>query len=258
MKNHFYIAYAGNKRNEVKDIYDNINFENITTIIEPFCGSCAMSYYISLHKKNLKYILNDNNIFLKEMYEIIKDDEKLKKFEEDYKYTMNNIIIDKLSYNEFLKNKDNDKLLQWFIKHKVYSLRAGLYPPSNKKITKEIDLKKYPIYNFFKNNDIEFLNIDGLECYKKYKSNPNNLILIDPPYLSSFNGCYKDPSFEIYEYLHNNNIINENAYIVLILEKMWIIELLFKNNNIKLSYDKTYQMSNKKKTIHIIIDNYII
>ena len=215
---------------------------------------CAMSYYISLHKKNLKYILNDNNIFLKEMYEIIKDDEKLKKFEEDFKYTMNNIIVDKLTYNDFLKDKNNNELLRWFIKHKIYSIRAGLYPPPNRKITKEIDLKKYPIYDFFKNSDIEFLNIDGLECYKKYKDNEKNLILIDPPYLSSYNGCYKAPSFEIYEYLYDNNIINEKAYIVLILENMWIIKLLFKNNNIKSIYDKTYQMI-KKKTSHIIIDN---
>lgn len=254
MNNHFYIAYHGNKRNEVKVLYDNIDFNNITTVIEPFCGSCAMSYYISLNNKGLKYILNDNNIFLKEMFEIIKDDEKLKKFEEDYKYTMNNIIVDKETYKEYLKDKNNNELLRWFIKNKVYSIRAGLYPQPNRKITKEIDFKKFPVYNFFRNNDIEFLNIDGLECYKKYKDNENNLILIDPPYLSSCNIGYTSPSFEIYEYLYNNNIDNEKAYIILILEKMWIIELLFKNNNIKSIYDKTYQMK-KKNTQHIIIDN---
>ena len=77
MKNHFYMSYAGNKRNEVKDIYNHIDFENITTIIEPFCGSCAMSYYISTQKQGLKYIFNDNNKYLKEMYEIIIDDNKI-------------------------------------------------------------------------------------------------------------------------------------------------------------------------------------
>lgn len=254
MKNHFYISYAGNKRNEVKELYNNINFNNITTIIEPYCGSCAMSYYISLNKKNLKYILNDNNVFLKEMFEIIKDDEKLKKFEEDYKYTMTNIIINKETYKEYLKDKNNNDLLRWFIKNKVYQIRAGLYPMPNKKIIKEIDLKKYPIYDFFKNNDIEFLDIDGLTCYEKYKDNENNLILIDPPYLSSFNAFYETPSFKIYEFLHNNNIDYEKAYIILILEKMWIIELLFKDSNIKCIYDKLYQ-PNKKQTKHIIIDN---
>lgn len=47
MNNHFYIAYAGNKRNEVKKIYDNIDFDNITTVIEPYCGSlCYVLLYI--------------------------------------------------------------------------------------------------------------------------------------------------------------------------------------------------------------------
>ena len=65
MKNHFIIAYPGNKRQEVEIIYKNLDFNNITTIIEPFCGSCALSYYIStIHPKKYKYILNDLDHYL--------------------------------------------------------------------------------------------------------------------------------------------------------------------------------------------------
>ena len=63
-KNHFFIPYFGNKRKETPLIYEKTKHElnDITTIIEPFCGSCAFSYYISLqHPKKYKYILNDNN-----------------------------------------------------------------------------------------------------------------------------------------------------------------------------------------------------
>ena len=81
MKNHFYIGYAGNKRQEVEIIYNSLNLSNITTIIEPYCGTCAISYYIWLKHPNLKFILNDNNIYLKEIYEIIKDDVKCIEFE---------------------------------------------------------------------------------------------------------------------------------------------------------------------------------
>lgn len=42
MKNHFIFSYAGNKRNEAENIAEKINFDNITTIIEPFCGSAAI------------------------------------------------------------------------------------------------------------------------------------------------------------------------------------------------------------------------
>jgi site-specific DNA-adenine methylase len=45
MKNHFYISYFGNKRNEVIDIVKCIpKLETYEKIIEPFCGSCAISY----------------------------------------------------------------------------------------------------------------------------------------------------------------------------------------------------------------------
>ena len=63
MKNHFYMPYKGNKRQEVVRIFDEIDFEKLTTVIEPYCGSCAMSYYISTQYTGIKYILNDNNFF---------------------------------------------------------------------------------------------------------------------------------------------------------------------------------------------------
>ena len=72
MKNHFYFSYFGNKRNEVNQIYESINFDNIDLIIEPFCGSCAMSYFIAQQQpKKFKYILNDNNEHLINFMKII-------------------------------------------------------------------------------------------------------------------------------------------------------------------------------------------
>ena len=63
MKNHFVFSYAGNKRKEVEEIYKNINFNNITTILEPFCGSCSLSYYIwTLNKVVMNFI---NQILMK-------------------------------------------------------------------------------------------------------------------------------------------------------------------------------------------------
>ena len=29
MKNHFYMAYSGNKRNEIQDLYKKIDFKNV-------------------------------------------------------------------------------------------------------------------------------------------------------------------------------------------------------------------------------------
>ena len=82
MKNHFYISYNGNKRNEAENFYNSIDLSQIKTIIEPFVGTGAISYYIQTKNPDLKFILNDNNKFIIEMYNIMKDDEKLKAFED--------------------------------------------------------------------------------------------------------------------------------------------------------------------------------
>jgi len=89
MKNHFFFPYVGNKRQEVEHIYSKINFENIDTICEPFCGSCAVSYYIwSRFKssaassanqnpdKKFKYVINDTDKLLCELLTLVKSDNK--------------------------------------------------------------------------------------------------------------------------------------------------------------------------------------
>ena len=245
MKNHFYMPYAGNKRLEVEDIEKTLNFDNITTIVEPFCGSCAISFYIASKHSGFKFILNDNNKFLNEMFEILKDDDKIIKFENEF----NNLQID-LTKEKYLKIISGDNVMSWFIKNKIYCIRPGLFQLDYK--IKNLNLKVIPIYSFFKNNDIKFYTGCGVECYKKYKDNTECLIILDPPYLATCNDFYFDSSVNIYEYLSLNDINKESAKIYLVLENIWIMKLLFRYNKILLEYDKLYQTS-KKKTTHFII-----
>jgi site-specific DNA-adenine methylase len=71
VKNHFSASYHGNKRDEVETIYSNLHFDNIETTVEPFCGSCDLSYYIWTQNKetNFKYVYNDLNYNLVEFYD---------------------------------------------------------------------------------------------------------------------------------------------------------------------------------------------
>jgi site-specific DNA-adenine methylase len=254
--NHFFLSYAGNKRREVKEIYSKFESlqENVNIIVEPFCGSSAFSYYVStLHPKQYKYILNDNNKYLIDLYNIANDDDETKLIE--LVERLNNAIIDldKEKYNKIIKI---DTLEGWIIKHKIYSIRAGLFP-TTKTVLKSFDcLLKCPMMNFLKNEDITFLNEDAIKVYEEYKGNDKCFIFLDPPYLNSCNQFYSTPSTNIYEYLFNNKISNEKAFICLCLEKIWIIDLLFKDYNIT-SYDKKYQVS-KKTTEHIVIINKLL
>ena len=122
-------------------------------------------------------------------------------------------------------------------------------------IKKKIYIKDYPIYNFFKEANIVFSCGDSIKCYESYKDDKLNCIIMDPPYLMCCNDFYNEKDVNMYEYLCNNDINNENAFICLILEDIWIMRLLFskiKYNIIK--YDKQYQTTHKK-TIHMIIAN---
>jgi hypothetical protein len=70
MKNHFYISYNGNKRNEAENFYNSIVLSQIKTIIELFAGTSAISCFIWTKNQDLKFMLNDN-IIKYEMYNII-------------------------------------------------------------------------------------------------------------------------------------------------------------------------------------------
>ena len=247
MKNHFITSYFGNKREEVEKIYEVIkDAKNIKYIIECYCGSCAISYYIStIHPKKYKYILNDNNKFLVELLEIMKDENKYNLWIEEINKIFE-LIVDKESY---LKYTNKNTLNGWFIGNKYYNIRPFLYP-TNKKITKLTD--DYPIINFLRNEDITILNKDGLEVFNTYCNDKNSLLFIDPPYLLANNSFYKTPGIEIYEYL--TNIKKYKSKIICALGDNFIIRLIFKNNKI-IEYDKKYQTT-KKTLKHLIITNF--
>ena len=250
MNNHFFFSYVGNKRQEIKIIYDEVepSLKNIKTIIEPYCGSSAMSYYISTkHPKEYKYILNDNNKMLIDLYKLVQDEKKEKEVEDK----INKYII---KFNECKTNeerriyyssivKDNGCICSYIFINKYYSIRQCICPLFEKtKELKPFKFSNHPIYNFIKNENITFLNDDAINIINNNKDNKDNLLLLDPPYIGTCNDFYID----------NNNINNFVCFIYLILENIWINKLLFSSNNISDPYDKKYELS-KKKTTHIII-----
>ena len=58
--------------------------------------------------------------------------------------------------------------LSWFIKHKIYNIRQGLFP-LDYKFKDFIFLKNVPIINFLRSEDITTQCKDGIETLSKYK-----------------------------------------------------------------------------------------
>jgi DNA adenine methylase len=251
-KNHFFIPYPGNKRSEVEKIYESLKdkLDDVEYIVEPFCGTSAFSYYISLkHPKKFKYILNDNNNLLIEMYKIAQDDDKLNELILDINDKI--IEINKEKYNSIIKEPS---LSSYIIKNTIYCMVPGLFPNDNRKIKTDFNyLRDTPIINFLKTEDISFFHEDAIKIIEMYNNNRNALIFLDPPYVQANNDFYLESDTNIYEYLCNNNINKMTSSIILCLEDNWIIKLLFRHHKF-ITYDKVYQRS-RKQTKHLIISN---
>ena len=257
-KNHFFTPYAGNKRTEMREISKYIPTD-VKIIVEPFAGSCALSYFIwDIDKENntepKKYILNDNNQYLQQLYETVRDPEKEKVFEDKVNKTLDLIRNDEKAKEVYNKLVNKDTFEGWFIGNKYYNVRPYLYPLG--KSLRPLKLSESPIYEFYKEADITFTCKEGVECLMEFQNNPDAFIFLDPPYLLSYNGFYKDPKLDIFEYLVNGPSMNKQpAYIMVVVEENYIINLIFSDNKYYCKYyEKTYQTT-KKLTRHKLVMN---
>lgn len=250
-KNHFILPWFGNKRSEVEKIKKYIDFEKIETIVEPFCGSSAVAYYIStLYPKKYKYILNDNDKYLMELYRLMKNEVEFKKFLIDYGLLLNS--IDKEKYVKIVKEKN---LMAYFLGHKFFNIRPNLYRNDGVILPNYLHLDETPIIKFLRTEDVTLICGDGKKIYGEYKHDEKALIMLDPPYLSMNNEFYDTlQGGNIYEHLYNYKIDDEKAQIILILNDCWVTQLLFKNS-IREEYGKLYQTTKKKGQKHLIITN---
>lgn len=253
MTNHFIFSYLGNKRNEFKYMENIIiNYDDYDTIIEPFCGSSSISYNIWLKHPNKKFILNDNNDDLMNVYNLIKneDPETIRNKILDIKNTINNDkeIFNQM-YNDFKKDKNND-IYKYIYFNKFYCMRQGCFRKSSfNDFTKE----QYNFFKFIKTANITLTNNDWSDVFNKYSNDDKAIFFIDPPYILSCNIFYKNFNTNLYEYFVDKDIDNFKAKLIFILENNWIVKFLFKNKQ-SFVYNKKYEIS-QNKTEHIIIYN---
>lgn len=257
MKNHFITPYAGNKRDEVEIIYNNVKDELINKkfIIEPFCGSSAISVYISIQcPGKYTYILNDNNKYLISLYEMMRSDITINFFN-----CMVELVLLNISKGETWKerkkiytNPGYTNCITEYIKLKYYMLRPGLYPIEVEEV-KRLRLRiigKEPIIKFMQNEKVILMSCDAVDVIIKYNNEQECALFLDPPYLMACNDFYSNSSVFIYEYLIKTHVCKKNIY--LILEYNWMIKLLFANFKYIL-YDKQYNGLKKKNVKPSII-----
>ena len=253
---HFLISYAGNKRKEFKIFEENIVYDDKNIFIEPFCGSCAMSF--NIYKKrgfseNDLYVLNDLDTNLFNLLMLMKhgDVEEIIQNVEIYREMMQT----KEEYVRMIKENPQNVYV-YIVKSYYYSIREGLFNKDSIVRPFHITPLKREFIDFIKNDNVILHNKNWEDVFNEYKDNSTALFLLDPPYLMSCNGFYDMANIQqyknIYEYFFENNETQYKARIYFILEYIWIVKLLFKNKKFYL-YDKLYQPK-KKKTVHAVIE----
>ncbi len=250
---HFPCRYPGNKRKEVKHLEEHIDFTGIKTIIEPFCGTSAMSYFLSKKLTGVKYILNDIDKDLIKIYDLLKTVNS-----EEIIYQIN-LIKDRIKckedFNEIAKEYKEDNCVYKYIyltKSSFFGTR-NLYSTTRKMspLPFKFNKEQLEFIKFVKSENVIIKNLDWKEIYDQYKDDKESLILMDPPYLMSFNDFYiKNVGFQnVYEYFSKSPDFSCDIYFI--VELNWIIKLLFKNCKI-IEYNKHYEMSHKYVT-HALI-----
>ncbi len=267
----FYYSYYGCKRLDYKFYSQYLpDLTNITTIIEPFCGSCfnSLKYYTDGHKDKL-YIMVDN------------DDKFIGFLQYIKKYGSNQLIKEynnalplysgkdcKVNYDKFITKykmmKDEDQYKYYLVFNRCRGIREGLAPTTKKFKQIENDYFK-ETDEFFKHAQI--ICCDYLDIIKKYMHDEKAFIFLDPPYFSSFNTNYKAYGKNEEKDDESNIIDNTKMYIelldifktskaklMMIINSNAITNFIYKDY-IKSRYNKLYQIT-KKKTEHLIIRNF--
>ena len=254
---HLYFCYIGNKRNEYKFIEDKFNFDGIENIIEPFCGSAAISFNIWLkHKNRFHYYINDKDKDLIEIYQM-------------FKITEPNIIYDKIkdiaskiTNKELfieLHKKENKNVFECFFRRIMSGISLGWYRGDTKSNLKYFSSLQLLFLEFLRCDYVYITNNDWFDIFDIYKNDEKTIFIFDPPYLNRDKRPYVKPTLRVYDYFKNNNINTFNSHIFFMLEDIPIVRELFIDNKIYEPYHKKYTIKSKDptrtNTKHIVISN---
>jgi len=192
MSSLFYFQYDGNKRTEIKHFNDYLTNTTYDKIIEPFCGSCAISLhnYIKNNKKHIKYYLNDIETNLINFLNDVKNGKINEYF--NFVNSLENRNTD--AYNEIKQKYKNDEnnVLYWFYHRSLHNFHVGVNPFNHKSRKAKGYLKnKYEsTTDFFMSSNVILSNCDFVEIMERYKNDEMAMLFLDPPYFDSCNMSY--------------------------------------------------------------------
>lgn len=226
------LPFLGQKRRFLKQVKEVIKESpNDTVYVDLFGGSGLLSHTIKAEKPNATVVYNDfdnysfrienidiTNILINDIRELVKDCPKDKKIAPEVKQSI-------------LKRVKHEETTTGYVDYITVS-SSILF--SMKYSTSFEDLEKQTFYNCIRQSDYDatgYLNgltvvsKDYKQLYEEYKSIPNVLFLVDPPYLSTDVSAYKENYWKLTDYLDVLNVLDGSNYIYFTSNKSQIVEL---------------------------------
>jgi site-specific DNA-adenine methylase len=175
----FYFSFNSNKLNDMKKMQQFIDLNNVTYIVEPFCGACSFSRYCcSEFDFSGKIILNDTDEILMKFLNFVKKNSSLKivEYYNDFiKTATETKIIEEIKYR-------NENVFSYFVYRKFNDF-CLVKPFANK--MNPIDHSNFiQLDKFFQDENIELYNSDAFDIIKSY-NNKNTFIFFDPPHFQN-------------------------------------------------------------------------
>lgn len=248
---HFPCTYFGNKRLEIKEFEAYLIKPETKTIIEPFAGTCAVSFYL-----NQKYPERFNFIAYDSSPEVIRIYKALEQIDGEF-------------YSQELIDAIAGIMKTWAWRH----------GRKNKTTETKFTKKQLEFIKFIKSDKFKFIGADWKTDIDELASNPENSIFLDPPYFDSYNQCYFTET-KIFKSAGNNSAVSMDltfifceicelfkkgsaANILMISSSVSILRYIFRDFIANI-YEVTTGINClkldgkfcKKKRYHIIVTNW--
>ena len=225
------LPFMGQKRRflkQVKAVLDNCP-EN-ATYVDLFGGSGLLSHTIKRHYPNAKVIYNDFDNYRKRLENVDSTNELIN----DIRAIVSECPKDKrivdpqrsLILKRVLQEQNNIGYVDYITlsSNILFSMK---YVQSYDALAKEtlyncVRSSPYEVGNYLEGITVE--SSDYRELFNRYKSDKNVVFLVDPPYLSTESGTYKN-YWKLKDYLAVLDVLDGTNYMYFTSNKYHIIEL---------------------------------
>ena len=224
------LPFMGQKRKFLKQFKPALqNYSSTATYVDLFGGSGLLSHTVKSIYPDAKVIYNDYDNYQERLANIDKTNQLIA----DLRFILNQSTKDK-QVLEPTRTEIIDRVrLEQKRGYVDYITLSSSILFSMKYVLSFEALEKESFYNCIRQNDytadgyldgLEVVSIDYKELFEQYKSLPNVVFLVDPPYLSTEAGTYKS-YWKLKDYLDVLQVLNGTKYFYFTSNKSSIIEL---------------------------------